>query len=89
MIDSAECDRVVVLHGHFEVISRLQLKALANRAGQDDLALLRQNGGHGGKIFLLIQSGASRNETHLPDGILTNSVRLPDEVLTGWGLDLA
>lgn len=40
MCDAFECDGVLVLYGHFEIIPGLKVELITNDSRQDDLAFL-------------------------------------------------
>ena len=52
LADPPQADGVIVLDADFEIVARLQIKPLTDRSRKDDLTLLREDGGHGGKILL-------------------------------------
>ena len=57
--DAAQGDGVLVLDGDLEMIACVQVQLLPDGSGKDDLAFLREHGGHGGKIFQATRRRAS------------------------------
>jgi hypothetical protein len=49
--NAPEGNRLLVLDGHLEVVTRRKMKLLAHGQRENDLAFLRKHGGHGGKIL--------------------------------------
>ena len=40
MCDASECDGILILNGHFEIIPGLKVELIPNGSRQDDLAFL-------------------------------------------------
>ena len=81
MGDAPERNGILVLYGHFKIISGLQLELIAYHSRQDDLAILRQNCGHGKNAYRKLgvcQSGMTTARKALSLRIIDSSLATAD-----------